>query len=323
MLNALSSSLSDHCMLMLSNQSGPRRPPSFRFENFWCKMPGFHDVVSAAWAEPTTHTQPVHVFNHKMKLTARKLRAWSKGLFSDHKLQFIMALDVILQLDIAQDHRPLSDEEMSLRAGLKRRVLGLAVLERTRKRQASRITYLKEGDANTKFFHIRVNSRRRKNNIHRLRKNDGWVSSHEDKASLIFEHFSHAMGPPHTRTLDLDWGAINPSVGNLEDLALPFSIDEIEHAIEEMSHDKAPGPDGFTSAFFSSCWNIIKDDLMQLMDAFSELSVNNFHVINSANIALLPKKEGADSISDFRPISLIHVIPKIIAKAMAIRLTQS
>ena len=80
----------------------PRRPPSFRFENYWIRMPGFLDVVQAAWEDPTTHTQPVHVFNHKLKHTARKLRAWSKSLFSDHKLQFIMALDVILQLDITQ-----------------------------------------------------------------------------------------------------------------------------------------------------------------------------------------------------------------------------
>jgi hypothetical protein len=40
------------------------------------------------------------------------------------------------------------------------------------------------------------------------------------------------------------------------------------------------------------------------------------HIINKANTALLPKKEGAGSILDFRPISLIHMIPKIIAKAM-------
>ena len=60
---------------------------------------------------------------------------------------------------------------------------------------------------------------------------------------------------------------------------------------------------------------------MQVIDTFSELSVNNFHIINSANIVLLPKKDGADSISDYRPISLIHIIPKIIAKAMARRLS--
>jgi hypothetical protein len=35
---------------------------------------------------------------------------------------------------------------------LKRHVIGLAALGRSRKRQASRITSLKEGDANTRFF---------------------------------------------------------------------------------------------------------------------------------------------------------------------------
>ena len=59
---------------------------------------------------------------------------------------------------------------------------------------------------------------------------------------------------------------------------------------------------------------------MNVINAFTELAVQNFHVLNMASIALLPKKEGADCISDFRPISLIHIVPKIIAKAMALRL---
>jgi len=35
---------------------------------------------------------------------------------------------------------------------------------------------------------------------------------------------------------------------------------------------------------------------------------------------LIPKKDGADSVSDFRPISLIHSFAKIIAKVLAMRL---
>jgi hypothetical protein len=38
------------------------------------------------------------------------------------------------------------------------------------------------------------------------------------------------------------------------------------------------------------------------------------------NIVLLPKKEGIGELSDYRPISLIHAIAKIIAKMVAIRL---
>ena len=95
---------------------------------------------------------------------------------------------------------------------------------------------------------------------------------------------------------------------------------DIKHAIDELPANKAPGPDGFSTAFLRSCWEIVKVDFMRLIDAFSELNVNNFKVINTACISLLPKKDGADSITDFRPISLIHLIPKTIAKAMATRL---
>jgi PIN domain nuclease of toxin-antitoxin system len=48
--------------------------------------------------------------------------------------------------------------------------------------------------------------------------------------------------------------------------------------------------------------------------------VENFHWLNSANIALLPKKDGAEEVSDYRPISLIHAIAKIVAKLLANRL---
>jgi hypothetical protein len=265
-LHALSSSLSDHCPLLLSNQSGPRKPPIFRFESFWTKMPGFKETVQLAWSAPSTHTQQAHNINHKLKATALGLKSWSKSLFSDCKLQLLMALDVILQLDIAQESRDLSLEERNLRADLKRRVKGLAALERSRKRQASIIRYLREGDANTNFFHLRVNARKRKNHILRLKHNDGWAATHEEKDKLIFDHFCQALGRPPPRQLDFNWEALNLTSHSLEDLDLPFSENEIKETILEMPSDKAPGPDGFSMAFFRTCWDIIKDDLMGIIN---------------------------------------------------------
>jgi mannosylglycoprotein endo-beta-mannosidase len=59
---------------------------------------------------------------------------------------------------------------------------------------------------------------------------------------------------------------------------------------------------------------------MKVIERFGDLHVHDFHWLNSANIALLPKKDGAEEVSDFRPISLIHAIAKIIAKMLALRL---
>jgi hypothetical protein len=49
-------------------------------------------------------------------------------------------------------------------------------VERARKKQSARISNIKEGDANTKIFHLRVNARRRKNHIHQIKHNGGWVT---------------------------------------------------------------------------------------------------------------------------------------------------
>jgi hypothetical protein len=47
-----------------------------------------------------------------------------------------------------------------------------------------------------------------------------------------------------------------------------------------------------------------------------------FDRVNEAFITLLPKRDGAVDIGDFRPISLIHSLAKIISKAMASRLSK-
>lgn len=168
-LHALSCSLSDHCPLLLADAIGPYRPKTFKFEDFWASLPGFSEIVSRAWEEYSEHTEPFQVLHHKLRKTSVRLSDWSRRLFSNAKVQHHAALWVILHLDIAQESRPLSQAECDLRTSLKRRAMSLAVLERARKKQCARLANLKEGDANTKFFHRRVNARRRKNHIHRIK----------------------------------------------------------------------------------------------------------------------------------------------------------
>lgn len=43
----------------------------------------------------------------------------------------------------------------------------------------------------------------------------------------------------------------------------------------------------------------------------------NFHLLNSAYITLLPKKDDDASVKDFKPISLVHSFAKLVTKLMA------
>jgi hypothetical protein len=56
--------------------------------------------------------------------------------------------------------RLLHTHEKLLHKKLKLKLLGLSFLQRTVARQESRITWLSEGDACTKFFHAHANGRR-------------------------------------------------------------------------------------------------------------------------------------------------------------------
>jgi hypothetical protein len=64
------------------------------------------------------------------------------------------------------------------------------------------INNIREGDANTRFFHLRANDRRRKNFVQHLRHNGGWFFKHDNKQRLIQEHFTSVMSAPPRRSRD-------------------------------------------------------------------------------------------------------------------------
>ena len=276
--------------------------------------------MQKAWDERVGHSEPYQVLYHKLKKTAIRLSEWSKNLFSKAKVQLHAALLVILHLDIAQEERALSHEERDLRTRLKRRVISLAVLERSRKSQCARLANLKHGDANTKFFHRRINARRRKNHNHRIKHVHGWVTEHKEKEKIIHSHFTEIMGTGCSSNKDFNWEELRIETHDLHDLGNTITEDEVWAAIKEMPSDKAPGPDCFTGIFFKNCWGIIKHTIMRVIQRFDSLYTSNLQWVNSANVVLLPKKEGAEGISDYRPISLIHALAKIIAKVLSLRL---
>ncbi|RVW80244.1 hypothetical protein CK203_044823 [Vitis vinifera] len=49
-----------------------------------------------------------------------------------------------------------------------------------------------------------------------------------------------------------------------EVLEMPFTEEEIYAALMDMNGDKAPGPDGFTVAFWQSSWELVKEEIMDL-----------------------------------------------------------
>lgn len=319
-ISALSSSSSDHAPLFIVGCEPREVKKSFRFESFWLKLPDFMEVTAQSWNRPIGATNPLAKFHLKLCRLGRDLKRWSRTHVGDIKLRLAIANEVIFQLEVAQESRILSDEEYQLRKDLKLKVLGLASMEKIRIRQRSRLTWLKTGDVNSKFFHLKANSRRRKNYIHSLETPFGLAVTKDQKMIELNRFFNLRLGVPCTRLNRLNWARINlPSV-DLSELEADFDEEEIKDAILNLAPEKAPGPDGFTGAFFKCAWEIIKTDLLMAITHFGNLHSHRLQDLNLADICLIPKKEEVRSLEDYKPISLIHSFAKIISKMLANRL---
>lgn len=279
----MSTGASDHCPIILTRQDRVPRKASFKFENHWLHTQGFRETVQQAWAKQ--HTGPaLSVLKIKLADTARALKAWSKPLFSNARLQLHIAKEMILRLDVAQERRHLSNAELTLKRDLKLRALGLAAVERSRQKQASRINWLKSGDACTRFFHMKMSARKRRKYIYSLKRQDGTMTwDNLEKEEIIHDYFSNLKGQKVARTKTFSWNRLDLStvqeVPGME-LDWPFTESEIELAVKSLPSGKAPGPDGFTIEFYKQCWDIIKLDIVS---AFHSIHIQQCESLSQVN----------------------------------------
>lgn len=117
---------------------------------------------------------------------------------------------------------------------------------------------------------------------------------------------------------NLDIPSINER--NKKLLEEPISLEEVRIAIQNLQSSKAPGPDGYTPEFYKM---FLADIAPLLIDVFNESLERGLlpATFYQASISLLHKK-GKDPFdpASYRPVSLLNVDNKILAKIMTIRL---
>jgi exosome complex RNA-binding protein Rrp4 len=90
----------------------------------------------------------------KLLRLARALKVWRRAHFSNWKIQMAIVQVVLLELEKAQERRSLTTEELEFRKLLKAKLVGMAAVQKAKARQHSRLTWIKDGDSNTRLFHI-------------------------------------------------------------------------------------------------------------------------------------------------------------------------
>jgi len=160
----------------------------------------------------------------------------------------------------------------------------------------------------------------------------GVRSSHTTDIQTTFqEHWGHVMGDSAYGSGD----AVEPTEAELTaylsplnhlsdheraDLDLTVTPDELADAIRHSTPHCAPGPDGFTAAFFQVDALLFGEILAKVFHARLALGSLD-RVQRTAAVALLHKKGDRADQGNYRPIALIPVETKILSKALGYRLS--
>ena len=277
-------------------------------------------VVENAWTMHGNEGFGLSQVKQKIDACGMELKTWSAGKKNPDKeaiKQLQKRLDILNSGEITEASR---DEYLPVSKTLDDLLLKQEIFWA----QRSRISWLKHGDKNTKFFHAKASQRKRRNHIQKITKSDGgWVEEEEDKARVAIDYFNNLFAAGNCDQMEECLSKVSNKVtpSMIQILSSDFSADEIKAAVFQMAPTKAPGPDGMNALFYQKFWHIVGDNIVSaVLDFFSSGCMASG--LNHTNIVLIPKVKQPEKMSDFRPISLCNVMYKIISKVLGNRLKQ-
>eukprot|EP00258_Populus_trichocarpa_P025573 XP_024441592.1 uncharacterized protein LOC112324175 [Populus trichocarpa] len=221
----------------------------------------------------------------------------------------------LLQMD--RDNNQLLTQDKLLRLTL----INLKSTEKMFFSQKLKNTFFKESDKGTHFFHSLMNHTHKRNYISTIQRLDGMLTTSISEVGEEFiRYYRELLGTSkHTTSIDVKVALSGPCInaGSHSFLLAPVSNDSIKEALFSIGNDKAPGPDGYSSLFFKTAWDMVGNDLCAAIRDFF-VSGRLLKQVNHSVIALMPKSDNVTFAADFRPISCCNVIYKVISKILAV-----
>ncbi|KAK9062631.1 hypothetical protein SSX86_019819 [Deinandra increscens subsp. villosa] len=297
---------SDHSPILLRVSVFDFGPVPFRFFSSCLKNEELVGLIRSSLLAPAHGSRPPDlVFMDKLRAVKRIIKDWRMGKKMEESREMEDLVSFCLRMDRCSEERVLDEQERELWISKKKRLGDLEMLKILDLRQKARVKWAVEGDENSAFFHGYINSNRACGRISGLWVDDVWTVDPSAIKEVVPQLCCEGI-----RTISDEVGA---------DLVRPFTKEEIKVAVWDCDGDKAPGPDGFNFDFLKFFWAEVEEDIFRIMSSFHETgSISNG--CGSSFIHLIPKCVDAQKLGEFRPISLLGCISKIISKVLAMRM---
>ncbi|XP_019423064.1 PREDICTED: uncharacterized protein LOC109332536 [Lupinus angustifolius] len=172
---------------------------------------------------------------------------------SDHRFgkQIEDKVEAINSLDAKGSTCSLSEGDVISRRSTTAELWRLSCQKDNLLLQKSRQRWIREGDSNSKFFHLCINKNQSFKKIIGLTIDGEWIEDPVRIKSHIRSFFEAKFDESHWGRPSLDGIDFNClSEENNVFLTAKFKVDEIKDAVWSCDGDKSPGPDGYNFTFF-------------------------------------------------------------------------
>lgn len=248
---------SDHssCVVEMRSEAEVRKV-SFKYFPFLASHPQFLEEILAAWQKEIAAGSCLFSLGQRLKEVKKAFTKFNRIGFANIQQKTNLAMEELQEVQREMLVSPL--ESLFRREFVARKKLiflesALQIFYKTK----SRIRWLNEGDANTKFFYKMVIAHQARNAIRFL------FDAHGNKITyavqikdMVVSFFQHLLGsvslrvtPPSVEELQRLMTYRRPT-SLVEKLCATPSNEEISANLMAMPKSKAPGPDGFPAEFF-------------------------------------------------------------------------
>ncbi|GMJ12398.1 hypothetical protein HRI_004909000 [Hibiscus trionum] len=312
----LEKSLSDHKPIVLEIEKSEWGQKPFKCFNFWLNEEGFESTVCKIM-EDSKRSNPSIKIGGIMKNIKTAVKEWVVNFRVKNARNSSMIEQQISVAESRIQNGLVSSENFSDLRKLRADLWQQYRREESELLQKSRLRWFAEGDRNSNFFHQSVLARRKINALHSLKVNNQIISKPLLVKSAVKQHFEAAYNSDsalEVLNMNLEFARISSTQANY--LQSRFNEEEIKSVFFASDGNRAPGPDGFNLNFFKKYWPHLREGILDFFEDFYG-GKKWGEGINHSFITLIPKVRNPSSLREYRPISLVNGLYKILSKVLA------
>uniref|UniRef100_W5MP75 Reverse transcriptase domain-containing protein n=1 Tax=Lepisosteus oculatus TaxID=7918 RepID=W5MP75_LEPOC len=190
----------------------------------------------------------------------------------------------------------------------------------------ARVEFLDHYETCSKYFFNRIRKRQEKRVFHSILATSGKQVTDQDgmlrEAARFYEElFAEKVCEREAAEEVLQTLQATLTEEERDNLGKPFELSELEAAMKSLKKGKVPGVDGIPVEFYRTFWPILGPFLLEVMgEIFSKKSMGKS--MREGILTLVFKKGDRTELKNWRPLTLLCVDYKIIAKLLVHRLSR-